>query len=102
MLLSRLASHYKIHLLFLISVFTYTPSVAQNFIVERVIVIGNKVTKYNIISREFAFKEGDTLQKENLDQAIELTRQNLQNTSLFNFINIKFNIFNLSFFTLFD
>lgn len=89
MLLSRLASHYKIHLLFLISVFTYTPSVAQNFIVERVIVIGNKVTKYNIISREFAFKEGDTLQKENLDQAIELTRQNLQNTSLFNFININ-------------
>lgn len=76
-------------LCFSVLLLTHTSSVAQNLIIERVIVIGNKVTKYNIISREFAFKEGDTLSSPALDNAIELTRQNLNNTSLFNFININ-------------
>lgn len=76
-------------LCFSVLLLTHTLSVAQNLIVERVIVIGNKVTKYNIISREFAFKEGDTLSPTALDKAIEHTYQNLNNTSLFNFININ-------------
>ena len=76
-------------LFFSVLLLTHTLSVAQNLVIERVIVIGNKVTKYNIISREFSFKEADTLSPSALDKAIELTKQNLNNTSLFNFININ-------------
>lgn len=69
--------------------FNAASSFGQDFILERIIVIGNKVTKYNIISREFAFKEKDTLTDTELTNAIARTKENLLNTSLFNFIEIN-------------
>ncbi len=57
-------------------------------IIERIIITGNKQTKTHIITRELIFHEGDTLPLEVLNNAMERSRDNLLNTSLFNFVTI--------------
>ena len=48
---------------------------------------GNKVTKDHIITRELMFSVGDTLSQRNFNELLEKSRQNLMNTSLFNFVS---------------
>ena len=52
-------------------------------------IVGNKTTKERIIMREIIMQIGDTLSDEELKTAIESSISNLQNTSLFNFIEVK-------------
>ena len=59
-----------------------------NFIINKIILSGNKITKQQIIYRELLFHEGDTIKGNNLLKIIEQSRQNLLNTSLFNFVTI--------------
>jgi outer membrane protein assembly factor BamA len=49
-------------------------------------ISGNNVTKEHIILREMVFGVGDTLLKINLIPAIQRSRENLLNTTLFNFV----------------
>jgi outer membrane protein assembly factor BamA len=56
--------------------------------IKQIILLGNKVTRNHIMYRELAFKPGDTLSLQALADAIQLSRQNLLNTSLFNFVTI--------------
>ncbi len=58
----------------------------QLFIIDSIIIKGNKVTKDHIIIREFMFTPGDTIARESLEKQIEKTHNNLMNTSLFNFV----------------
>ncbi|MEO8149251.1 MAG: hypothetical protein ABI723_16515 [Bacteroidia bacterium] len=56
--------------------------------VDRIILLGNKVTRPSIIYRELIFHKDDTLPEYVLDRAIERSRENLMNTLLFNFVQI--------------
>lgn len=52
---------------------------------------GNKITKERIVLRELMFHSGDTLTVSVLDQLLEKSRENLLNTSLFNFVTYRKN-----------
>ncbi|MEP7264645.1 MAG: POTRA domain-containing protein [Bacteroidota bacterium] len=64
-------------------------TVVTDLKVNRIIITGNKVTKQYIIERELIFHEGDSLPEFILDNAIVRSKENLLNTGLFNFADIK-------------
>jgi outer membrane protein assembly factor BamA len=57
-------------------------------ILNRFIFKGNKLTREPVIRRELPFREGDTLGTDELTPALQHARENLMNTSLFNFVVI--------------
>lgn len=59
------------------------------FIIDTIVLEGNKVTKDFIILRELTFKQGDTIAASHLRNKYLNTRRNLLNTSLFNFVTVK-------------
>ena len=71
-------------LIFLCSVATFAQQQDSCFVVSKINVTGNKVTKTSTINREMLFKEGDTICS---DDAIKQSRENLLNTTLFNFVD---------------
>ena len=50
---------------------------------------GNKITKDQIILREIVFYIGDSLSSERLDSLMARSKENLLNTSLFNFVDLN-------------
>ena len=56
--------------------------------VNEISIIGNKVTKRHIIQREMPFREGDSIVKNEIGEKLKSARQNLLNTSLFNFVTV--------------
>jgi outer membrane protein assembly factor BamA len=58
--------------------------------IQRIDVIGNKVTKYHIIERELTFKECDLIDTATLAKELVQSRLNLMNTTLFNFVAIHY------------
>lgn len=58
-------------------------------IVNHIQVVGNKTTKESIVLRELEFNLGDSLSNEELAAAINQSKKNLLNTSLFNFAKIN-------------
>ncbi len=56
--------------------------------VNNIVITGNKHTKNYIIERELLLKKNDTIDKNLLNNTFEKSRQNLLNTSLFNFVTI--------------
>jgi hypothetical protein len=56
--------------------------------VGRIVITGNRITKPAIILRELLFREGDTLPRPVLEAALRRSRENLLNTSLFNFVDM--------------
>lgn len=63
---------------------------ADTVIVSNLIITGNKITQMQVITRELMVHEGDTLTVNVLEKALERTRENLMNTTLFNFITINY------------
>src|SRR5690606_4588612 len=61
----------------------------QHIIVKQIIFTGNKVTRPHIMQRELLFAAGDVMTMDELDKRIVRSRENLLNTSLFNFVEIK-------------
>jgi outer membrane protein assembly factor BamA len=59
----------------------------EHCIVNKIHLQGNKVTKPFIITRELTFREGDTLSYCDLSKVLVKSRENLLNTSLFNFVS---------------
>jgi outer membrane protein assembly factor BamA len=57
--------------------------------ISNIFIGGNKKTKEKIIIRELLFKKGDTIYQEYLETLIEKSKENLLNTSLFNYITIN-------------
>ncbi len=57
--------------------------------IDSIILSGNKITKDQIIFREIVFNTGDSLRSDRIDTLITRSRQNLMNTSLFNFVEIQ-------------
>jgi outer membrane protein assembly factor BamA len=63
----------------------------ENFlIVDKISITGNKVTKEKIILRELTFSPGDTIQKSKIMGELAESKNNLQNTLLFNFVYMDF------------
>lgn len=62
----------------------------ENFVVSEIKIVGNKVTKDFIIKRELLFKIGDSIPVNAIKNIIEKSKQNLINTSLFNFVYIDY------------
>lgn len=60
----------------------------HQLLIDRILIEGNRVTKRNIILRELTFSPGDTIDKIELIPAIERSRENLLNLSLFNFVSL--------------
>ena len=58
----------------------------HQLVTRDVVITGNKVTKRNILMRELVFSPGDTIDKMDLIPALERSRENLLNLSLFNFV----------------
>ncbi|MHC1708268.1 MAG: POTRA domain-containing protein [Bacteroidales bacterium] len=88
----------QLFLLFLVSCFSFlhaeetVPGAAVRgdtlYIVGKIDFQGNKYTRDKIISRELMFHSGDTLSYAELRYLIEETRENMLNTSLFNFVTV--------------
>ncbi len=72
------------------SVFIHSDINNQNgkTIIDSIILSGNKVTKPRIIFRELTFRKSDTIRVIELSKKLSRSRENLLNTSLFNFVTI--------------
>ena len=70
----------------------YNSIVEDTIIVRSIKVIGNNRTSDKIIRRELNFVEGDSIASNNISSIIEKSKENLQNTSLFNSTNIYYTI----------
>lgn len=57
-------------------------------VVNRIQIIGNKITKEHIILRELSFSVGDTLNNDDLAEKFAQSKKNILNTSLFNFARL--------------
>ncbi len=66
-----------------------TDSLNRILQVDRIIIIGNKVTKNRIIERELSFKSGDTVSVKNLPGALQWDRNKLYNLRLFNTVSVR-------------
>jgi len=58
----------------------------DRLVVEKIIIQGNRITKEPVILRELLFDVGDTILKMELLSVFQRSRENLLNTSLFNFV----------------
>lgn len=56
--------------------------------IDRIIISGNQRTLDRIVLRELMFRTGDYIQADVLEQLVTVSRRNLLNTSLFNFVKI--------------
>lgn len=59
----------------------------DKLVIHDFLLYGNNVTHEKIILREIIFSPGDTIRKIDLIPAIQRSRENLMNTSLFNFVH---------------
>ena len=62
------------------------------FVVNDIILVGNKRTKEKIITRELTFATGDSLNLKEVEKVITTSQQNLLNSSLFNFVTITYQL----------
>ncbi len=58
-------------------------------IIQSIQVVGNSITKEQVILRELQFSTGDTLLSSDFVFLLEQSKKNILNTSLFNFANIE-------------
>tara|TARA_B100000427_G_scaffold329362_1_gene345237 strand:- start:953 stop:2359 length:1407 start_codon:yes stop_codon:yes gene_type:complete len=66
---------------------------AQDIItISEITIIGNEITKEEIILREIAFSQNSILTLKDLEKKIKQGKQNLMNLKLFNFVDISHNI----------
>lgn len=57
--------------------------------VKNIFILGNEKTKRFIITRELKFKEGEYLERQELDEILELSKNNVYNTNLFHSVEIQ-------------
>lgn len=57
-------------------------------IVDGIVLEGNDKTKPSIIYRELTFSVGDTIYDNRIDDELRVSKENIQNTTLFNFVEI--------------
>lgn len=79
-------------IILLISITVKPQDTSSYVVVNKIILIGNKKTKDRIVFRELSFSLNDTINKKDVQSQITESKNNLINTSLFNFVTIKYTI----------
>lgn len=64
-------------------------STSQVVTINRIFIIGNRLTRDQIILRELSFKSGDTINVTELDARLEQDRKKIYNTRLFNTVEVR-------------
>jgi len=64
-------------------------TVARLVQVNRILIIGNKVTRDRIISRELSLKQGDTISTTRLPQVLVRDKNKIYNLRLFNTVTVR-------------
>jgi hypothetical protein len=64
-------------------------AITSSIIVGEIILTGNRITRPYIIYREILFGTGDVIPLKRWNEVLDGSRQNLLNTSLFNFVEIE-------------
>lgn len=79
--------------LFLIASVVHAQSDDENnfVVVNQINITGNDITRREIVFREMTIHSGDTISRTELEKHIKESRENLLNTSLFNFADITVN-----------
>jgi outer membrane protein assembly factor BamA len=62
-------------------------SIHEQVTVEDILITGNEITRLHVVMREIIFRKGDQMPLRVLYRAMERSRENLLNTSLFNFVH---------------
>src|SRR4051812_21299106 len=57
--------------------------------INRIIILGNKITRGRIILRELSFKPGDTVSSVNIDNRLVRDRAKVYNLRLFNTVVVR-------------
>ena len=70
--------------------FLLNKSEKNYLLINKIIILGNKRTKSNIILRELSFKENDTIFSKDFQSIIEEDKRKLINSDIFNEVDIKF------------
>lgn len=87
-----LAQTFKFFILLFFILIDFSTVYAQNsndyVIIKEFKVIGNKTTQESILTREIPFSINDTIQNSKLKIELEKVKNNLFNTSLFNFVTV--------------
>ncbi len=79
----------SILLIFTATLFIFKASFAQqHFVVGKISISGNKITRERIIHRELNLKEGDTIPADQIQAKLDRMKFNVTNTLLFIFVNI--------------
>ncbi|MFO7862979.1 MAG: POTRA domain-containing protein [Salinivirgaceae bacterium] len=84
----KLAAKLGILCILLIFNLFATAQTSKSFVINQIEHTGNQKTKNYVLNRELTFQEGDTIQYVN--EAIELSKQNLINTRLFHHVDIHY------------
>lgn len=58
-------------------------------VIDEIVLEGNHVTKPSIVFRELTFAVGDTIPDDRLNDELRISKENVQNTTLFNFVEMK-------------
>lgn len=75
---------------FLLMLLPFVMMAQSDYVVVNDIVIdGNRVTKSSIILKELTFAVGDTIDVSCLEDELRLSKENVQNTTLFNFVDFE-------------
>jgi hypothetical protein len=80
--------YFQTQVLFCQNTIPYVNKVNDKYVLDSIIIKGNKITRIWIINRELPFRTGDTILHKNLKAIVQQTHDNLMNTSLFNFVTI--------------
>ena len=62
---------------------------SSDFVVSQILISGNRTTKEFVVRRELLFTEGDTLKAADFESVLLRSKENLLNTSLFNYVTIN-------------
>ncbi len=81
-------------LFFILNLLVLNNFAQESYLVRDIIILGNDVTKEKVIYRELLFAQGDTIGNEQLTFLLERSKENLLNTSLFNFATISYQLIN--------
>jgi outer membrane protein assembly factor BamA len=81
---------YFLVILFPISLLGQNANTDSVIVVGKISIVGNKITKEHIITRELTLKQGDTLSASVFEAKRKRSEENLMNTSLFNSAQINF------------
>ena len=82
----------KLFYILLVTTIIGTTNAQSNnkIIIKKINITGNKITKNNIIIKELTFEIGDTIASNKLDSLCKKSEENLMNSSLFNFVTVKY------------